>query len=369
MKARLERVEDAERWNQALLQLPDSHILQSWQWGEFKSQYGWRPQRWLWRNQAGDPLAAAQLLIRSSALGLKVAYCPRGPLVDFGDPQLAHHVIDQLQVRAREAGALFLKIDPALPIAFGEPDSRQDRPHPTGQGFAAWLDKRGWHISSEQIQYANTLLLDLQRSEEALLKGMKQKTRYNIRLAARKGVTVRTASVEELPLLYRMYAETALRDGFTIRHRAYYLDLWGRFQRAGLAQGFLAQVEGQPVAGLVLFRFGPTAWYFFGMSTTLHRQKMPNHLLQWEAIRWAKAQGCTRYDFWGAPDHFNERDPMWGVYRFKVGFGAQVVRTLGAWDYPLKPNLYRLYHLALPRALGLLRLLGHRRTQSSLSGP
>ncbi len=369
MSVRLVQPEAPEAWDQALLALPDPHILQSWQWGEFKAQYGWQPQRLLWQGEGGHPRAAAQLLIKAGPRGLRVAYCPRGPLLDYSDAQLYARVITELQQRARQAGALFLKIDPALPLAFGVPQSPEDRPHPMGQAFAAWLAERDWRFSAEQIQFANTLMLDLRLEEEELLRRMKQKTRYNIRLAARKGVTVRRAPLEELPRLYQMYAETSLRDGFVIRQRDYYLDLWGRFQRAGLAQALLAEVEGQPVAALVLFRFGPTAWYFYGMSTAQHRQKMPNHLLQWEAIRWAKAQGCTRYDFWGAPDRFDPQDPMWGVYRFKAGFGAQTVRTLGAWDYPFRPVLYRLYQAALPRLLDLLRLRGRRRTRATLSGP
>jgi lipid II:glycine glycyltransferase (peptidoglycan interpeptide bridge formation enzyme) len=91
------------------------------------------------------------------------------------------------------------------------------------------------------------------------------------------------------------------------------------------------------------------------MSTAAHREKMPNALLQWQAICRAKAAGCTVYDLWGAPDEFSEEDPMWGVYRFKEGLGAQVVRTLGAWDYPVQPRIYRWYTQVLPRILAVMR--------------
>jgi peptidoglycan pentaglycine glycine transferase (the first glycine) len=104
----------------------------------------------------------------------------------------------------------------------------------------------------------------------------------------------------------------------------------------------------------------------YGMSRPIHREKMPNHLLQWEAIRWAKAQGCSIYDFWGAPDDFKSADPMWGVFRFKEGFGAQIVRTIGAWDYASRPILYRLYAVALPKILALMRKLGRVKTMHSL---
>jgi lipid II:glycine glycyltransferase (peptidoglycan interpeptide bridge formation enzyme) len=103
------------------------------------------------------------------------------------------------------------------------------------------------------------------------------------------------------------------------------------------------------------------------MSRELHREKMPNHLLQWEAIRWARAQGCHTYDFWGAPDSFQPGDPLWGVWRFKEGFGGTVIRTLGAWDYPASPGAYAVYTRLLPRLLALMRLRGRRQTRATLA--
>jgi len=195
---------------------------------------------------------------------------------------------------------------------------------------------------------------------------MKPKWRYNIRLAERSGVVVRDGSVSDLPAFYAMYAETGARDGFLVRPFEYYRAIWERFLADGMAHVLLAEVDGpavdrpaadqptsgkavvaRPVAGLILFRFGPTAWYFYGASTGQHRDLMPNHALQWAAMRWAKAHGCTRYDWWGAPDVLAESDPMWGVYRFKQGFGGTVVRYTGAWDLPLSRPGYALYKLAL----------------------
>ena len=107
-----------------------------------------------------------------------------------------------------------------------------------------------------------------------------------------------------------------------------------------MAVPLVAEVDQKPVAGLFIFRFGTQAYYLYGMSSTEHRKMMPNHLLQWEAIRWAKAHGCRTYDLWGAPDNFHEKDPLWGVYRFKRGFSGVVVQHIGAWDRPFQPNLY-----------------------------
>lgn len=209
---------------------------------------------------------------------------------------------------------------------------------------------------------------------------MKQKTRYNVRLASRKGVTVRSGTIKDLDLLYHMYAETSLRDGFTIRNQAYYESVWGTFIQANqslnidsesakkvpMAEALIAEVDQEPVAAVIVFRFGEKAWYLYGMSRAIHREKMPNYLLQWEAIRRAKVAGCHTYDLWGAPNHFDENDPLWGVYRFKEGLGGRVVCHLGAWDLPTRPILYTLYTNILPRILDVMRFRGRKTVKRSL---
>jgi lipid II:glycine glycyltransferase (peptidoglycan interpeptide bridge formation enzyme) len=327
--------------------LPGAHILQSWQWGELKGRYGWRAQRLAWGQEA-----AAQVLTRSTLRGaVKVMYVPRGPLLDWGNAALRAQVLDDLQTLARRERAILLKLDADVP-----------NPEP----LQAELGACGWRFSSDQIQFRNTATLDLTRTEEEILATMKQKTRYNVRLAAKKGVRVRATSAAEFDLLYRMYAETSVRDGFVIRSAEYYKEVWSTLMQAGLAQPLIAEVENEPVGGMVLFKFGGTAWYFYGMSRDAHREKMPNYLLQWEALRWAQAHGCTTYDFWGAPDELDESDSMWGVWKFKEGFGGQFVRGLGAWDYAPSPLLYKLYTAVLPRVLDVLRRRGRAETQRGL---
>jgi lipid II:glycine glycyltransferase (peptidoglycan interpeptide bridge formation enzyme) len=152
-----------------------------------------------------------------------------------------------------------------------------------------------------------------------------------------------------------MYSETALRDGFVIRPVEYYRDAWNSFIARGLAHPLIAKVNGDAVAMVILFRFGDRAWYMYGASRNLHRDKMPNHLLQWQAIRWAKSVGCKVYDLWGAPDQLVESDPMWGVYRFKQGFGASLVKHIGAYDFPSSRLWYWIYMVVIPRLLSLMR--------------
>ncbi|MEN4042490.1 MAG: peptidoglycan bridge formation glycyltransferase FemA/FemB family protein [Anaerolineaceae bacterium] len=363
---------NATRWNEIVASLPGSHILQTWEWGQVKEAYGWQAQRLVWDDPHGSHQAAALLLTRALPLPglsryLRMMYVPRGPLLDWKDLALRRRILDDLQALAKRQGAIFIKIDPEVPIGAGLPGAQEELADPTGVSVQADLIGRGWKFSEGQIQFRNTVWLDLQGTEEALQARMKPKTRYNIRLAERRGVIVRQAAADELPVLYRMYAETSLRDGFVIRPEDYYLLVWRTFMEQGKALPLVAEVEGLPVAGLVLFTYAGKAWYLYGMSSDRHRDKMPNHLLQWEAMRLARLRGCTAYDLWGAPDVFDERDSMWGVYRFKEGLGGKVVRTIGAWDFISGRHRYHLFMRLLPRLLDVMRSRRKTETQQEVS--
>ncbi len=359
-------------WNSLIAALPGAHVLQTWEWGQVKAQYGWQPHQKVWHDEAGNVAAAALVLVRAIpirgfAACLSVAYVPKGPLLDWSDTALRVRVLADLRAFARKKGAIFLKIDPDVLLGTGIPGEANAADNPAGQAFAASLQQAGWHFSQDQIQFRNTVLLDLTPPEDEMLARMKQKTRYNIRLAGRKGVTVRVGTAADLELLYRMYAETAVRDGFVIRDKAYYLAVWQTFLQAGILEPLIAEVEKEPVAAICVFHFAGKAWYIYGMSRAIHRNKMPNYLLQWEAMRRAQAAGCTTYDLWGAPDAFHEGDPLWGVFRFKRGLGGTVARHLGAWDFPLRPLYYRFYTQLLPRLLDIMRRRGKTRTQQNIS--
>ena len=357
-------VDDRRLWNETAGRLGGSHVLQSWEWGEFKARYGWAPRRFVWRSGSGTAVGAAQILERRSRrlAGLRMLYCPRGPLLDWGDESLRKAVLLDLAALANQPGVIMLRIDPEIHCDCpDESDAAASVP-----GLNDDLIHCGWRPGREQVQFRNTFILDLTVDEPSLLASMHQKTRYNIRLAQRHGVSARIGTAADLDLLYRMYAETSLRDRFVIREPAYYQALWGGFLANGRAQFLVAEAEGIAVAALVLFTFGQTAWYLYGMSTSEHRDRMPNHLLQWEAIRWARGQGFLHYDFWGAPDRIAPSDPMWGVFRFKQGFGARLQCTLGALDATHRPALYRLYHSLMPLVLGVMRRRGLSATERTL---
>lgn len=354
-------ITDARVWDRALLSLPNPHILQSWDWGEFKSRHGWRATRLLFDEGAGAVAAASVLERKVPRLPLSILYVAKGPALDWTDMALARRVLEELEHLARRRRALLVKIDPDVYYPEHAPEF-SPRP-PFAHKVAQLFELQGWRFSNEQIQFRNTLLLDLTRTEDELLAAMKQKTRYNVRLAGRRGVTIRRITpayeVEGFPgalaLFYQLYAETAQRDRFIIRPFDYYRDAWGAFLQGGKAHLLLAEFEGETVAGLLVFTFGSVAWYMYGASAWRHRREMPSYLLQWEAIRHVKAAGCTLYDLWGAPDVMDESDPMWGVARFKLGLGGQLACGVGAWDMVVNRIAYQLYQTVLPRYLGWLR--------------
>lgn len=357
-------------WNQLLLQFPDAHILQTSQWAEAKRQNGWRPLYFWQGSNPKAPDALALILRREVSFGgmkFSVLYAPKGPVFHQDRPEIVNSALDFLQDLSRKEKAIFIKIDPDVLLGTGIPGTEEAVPAPQGLALQAELKQRGWIYSQDQIQFRNSVMLDLRKSEDDLLAAMKQKTRYNIRLAARKGVRVRRGEISELPMLYKMYAETAVRDGFVIRHLDYYLSTWRLFIEADMAKILIAEAQNQPVAAVILFHFNGTGRYMFGMSTENSRDLMPNHLLQWEAMRLAKQIGCHTYDMWGAPEVFDESDSMWGVFRFKEGFNGTTIRTLGAWDYTARPWLYRRYTETLPKLLNLLRRRGLKANKRSLN--
>jgi lipid II:glycine glycyltransferase (peptidoglycan interpeptide bridge formation enzyme) len=373
-------------WNSIISKLPNPHFLQTYEWGQVKAKYGWTPLYALWDADGKwkvesdpnllstfhSPVAAALILKRQIirngfAARLSILYAPKGPLLDWTNESLRTRVLDDLQSYARKQGAIFLKMDPDVVLGRGVPDGEDDISDDSGQVVMSELKHRGWRYSSDQIQFKNTVLIDLTPSEDELLANMKQKTRYNVRLAGRKGVSVRIGTLDDLPMLYKMYAETSLRDGFVIRDVGYYKTVWTLFMNSDepTCEPLIAEVNGEPVAAIFVFYFAERAYYVYGMSRSVHREKMPTYLLQWEAMKRAKARGCAVYDLWGAPEVFDESDSMWGVYRFKEGLGGQVVRTLGAYDFAPNPFWYKMYSEIIPRVLDVMRSRGRSKTKQN----
>ena len=308
-----------------LLSLNTPHLLQSPLWGQFKAKFGWEPE--VFRSQSSQ----AQVLFRKLPLGLSLAYLPKGPV---GEDWAS--LWPQIDAACKRRRAVFLQVEPDLAEGDLTPDIADQL-----QGFI---------MEPHTIQPRNTILVDLQVDEEELLAHMKQKTRYNIRLAEKKGVVVRETN--DIQGFYRLMQTTGTRDGFAVHDISYYQKAYEVFSPTGECVLLGAFFENKPLAYLMLFLSGERSWYFYGASDDASRNLMPTYLLQWEAMRWSKAHGATVYDLWGIPDaseaeleeQFMQRsDGLWGVYRFKRGFGGEVVRSAPAFIRVYKPLLYLVF--------------------------
>jgi peptidoglycan pentaglycine glycine transferase (the first glycine) len=379
---------ERNRWNSIISKLPGPHFLQTYEWAQVKAKYGWSPLYGVWTvddkflvfkdpdnwSLDTDHCIAASLILKRQILNngfaarLSILYTPKGPLLDWSNEAVRNRVLNDLQTFAKAQGAIFLKMDPDVVLGRGVPEGEEDTVDNGGQAVMSELERRGWRSSSDQIQFKNTVLIDLKRSDEEILARMKQKTRYNVRLAEKKGAVVRIGTSKDLAMLYKMYVETSVRDGFVIRDEGYYRTVWQTFMASEepTCEPLIAEVDGEPVAAVFVFYFAERAYYVYGMSNSTYREKMPAYLLQWEALKRAKAKRCDMYDLWGAPDVFDESDPMWGVYRFKEGFGGEVVRSLGAWDFAPNPVWYKLYSEIIPRIFDVIRSRGKAKTKQRL---
>lgn len=330
-------------WDQIVTEHPNGHLLQSWGWGELKARSGWRPLRLaLWNRQELRYVAAAQVLRRTAAhlplLAGHLAYLPRGPVLDWSNAELCEAFFSQLAMRLQSQGALTLRVEPNVE-------------HDSVNSMAALQCIEALHMQPVQaVQPLRTIMLDLTASEEQLLAQMKEKWRYNVRLGARKGVKVRVAkTVEDVRAWYSILQTTSERDQFGIHTLEYYLHFWDIFVSQNRARLFLAECEGQLLAGIFVSLCARQAIYLYGASSNEQRQLMPNYVLQWEAMRWAKSQGAYSYDLWGIPPSDAGDEAMAGVYRFKGGWGGRIVQFLGGYEQVYRPITMQVARRFLPR--------------------
>jgi len=332
-------------WADFLSGFPEAHILQTRPWGDLKSAFGWQSGYVLASAGKKSMSMGAQILFRRLPLGLSVAYIAKGPVGSGGGDLAGFQALwPEVDRLCRKRNAIFLKVEPDL----------WERAQTDGgiSSVPSTSPPKGFRPGDQSIQPRRTLVVDLSGSEEQVLARMKQKTRYNIRLAAKKGVVITPS--EDIEAFHRLMMITSERDFFGVHSLAYYRRAYELFAAQGDCAILTAEFEGEPLAALMVFRRGKRAWYFYGASGNAHRERMPTYLLQWEAIRWARAQQCTSYDLWGVPDadeqsledQFMQRSGgLWGVYRFKRGFGGELMRSLGPYDRVYRPAFYALYRL------------------------
>jgi len=343
---RLEEIDDASRWDEFVLARAEYSITHSFGWGELKGAFGWRPRRYI-LSEDGRPRAGAQILSRPvPVVGGELWYAPRGFLVDYGDADLLRELTAALLEPAQKRGAVVLKIEP-----MARPDADLSA-----------LEALGYVRRSRGVQPRHTLYLDLSRDEDDLLAGMDRRTRYNVKLAGRKGVVVRVGNtIDDLNVFYGLLEATIERKHFLVHNPAYYrkvLELFGPTSAV-----LVAEHQGEPLAAAFVLGFGKYAYYAHAASAATRRELKAANKVVWEAVRWAKGAGFEIFDFWGIPRAPSPRNPLYGVYTFKKGFGGETVEFAPPYDLPFKPVKYRLLNAALAlqgawrnvRARGTLR--------------
>lgn len=332
-------------WDAAAVRSPYGHVLQSEAWGRIRAAQGWTPEFL----RIGDALPLALVLWRRLPFGQAIGYVPRGPVFDHRDAAQFDAALAALSGRARERGAIFLKVDPEVPT------ERED--------LLAAYARHGFFRSRQDVQpVLATLEIDLRQGEDAILAAFDKDTRWSVRAAERRGVAVAERSDRvALEAFQTLYAATGRRAGFITRTAGYYGRVWRALLDAGHATLLVATVASQIVAGAMLFWCGDRAIYMYGASDEVARRTYATYLLQWLCVRSARERGCARYDFGGVPREPSPADPMYGVYVFKKGFGGVRRGLAGAYDVTVRPTLYRLWLLTEPRAYQALALLRGRR--------
>ncbi len=343
---------DPEQWNRQILGHPEGSFLQSFEWGEFQEAFGRRVLRASLPNGI-----AAQATTMALPFGMSYLLVSRGPVGEISAAALARW----LAAAGRDAGAIFVRVEP--------PWQRKRAGELSAAGF----------VRTEPVQPATTLVVDLTRTEPELLAAMHPKTRYNIRLAERRGVRVVETGPAGAGVFWQLLTETARRQEFRTHPKRYHDLLAERLVVASLepafvrlqARFFFAEYDGRPLATACIMFFGTTATYLFGGSSSIRRDVMAPYLLRWEIMRRAKALGCERYDMWGiAPlrgamlssqgqarrassgvavspsgqARSVSGEHAWaGFTRFKQGFGGRQVEYVGAWDFVVRSGMYGAY--------------------------
>jgi lipid II:glycine glycyltransferase (peptidoglycan interpeptide bridge formation enzyme) len=341
-----------------------SSFLQSALWGDFKARFGWRAlafdAEWLPAPAQAVPVRRPLLVLwRALVPGISFAYVPWGPELppeegagDTGAGQSEERE-DSSGLRFAVLEELAAALRPGLPkdtafIRFDPPWYSEAMPAVRSVRRAGKKFSR----AAADVQPPDTVLVDLTKPEEELLAAMKNKWRYNIGLAEKKGVAVRQADKahiqQELECYYRLYRETAARDGISIHGPDYYRTLFELAEQNGGADVrlYLASHEGEDIAGIVTLFRKDEGVYLYGASANHKRNLMAPYALQWEAMRDAKASGCLFYDMFGIPPGEDPDHPMAGLYRFKTGFGGSIIHRPGSWDYDCRPLAKALYSTA-----------------------
>ena len=328
-------VKDSEKdlYNQVV-----THVIQSWQWGDFRKKMGLDLVR-LGHFEGNKLISAYQLTFHPVPFfKYTVGYLPKGPMPD-------EKMVEALKTLGERKNAAFIKIEPnVLKIENGK----------------LKMENLGLVPSKKSLFTKYNFLIDLTKTEDQLLAAMHPKTRYNINIAQKKGVTVYdSTSDEDFEIYLKLYFETTKRQKYFGHTSTYHKLVWQTLMQAKMARLLIAKYQGKPLVAWMLLNFGQTIYYPYGGSSKEHKEVMASNLIAWEAIRLGKKNGFKIFDMWGAlaPDA-RESDPWYGFHRFKAGYGPIHVEYVGTYDLILKPSLYNTSNIADKMRWMFLRMRG-----------
>lgn len=287
-----------------------------------------------------------------------VAYLPYGPELE-PDQEIQGAFLEELSESLRShlpQDCMFIRYDLVWESLWANDDDFYNEngmwlgpPDVSTQEFRFNYTTTEWNFkkAGSNILPSNTIFIDLKPDETAILAAMKPKTRYNIGLSARKGVTVRSASIDDIDIWYKLYAETAVRNNFYLHKPEYFTAVLtanaDNSQSPAEVELLIAEHCGVPLAAMFLVITGNRGTYLYGASSSSQRELMATYAMQWHAIKLAKQKGCVAYDLFGVSPDGDESHPMSGLYRFKSGFGGKMFHTMGCWDYPLRKEEYSYF--------------------------
>lgn len=312
------------------------NFQQSLEWAEVKKP-NWKPEVILAEDKNNNIIGSMCVWIRKMPIFGNIMYSARGPVCNTEDISIMEQLTEGAKELAKKYNAIVLRMEPDV-----KSDDKIFRENVTKLGYKIKDDAKDF---KDEIQPRYVFRLDIKgKTEEEVMAGFKQKWRYNIRLASRKGVVIKEGTKEDLKDFHKIMIETGARDGFIIRPLEYFekmYDCLGEHMKV-----LMAYYENKPISGVIPIFYGNKTWYLYGASSNEHRNLMPNYLLQWEMIKMAIARHDDIYDFRGVSGVVDENHPQYGLYRFKQGFGATFTEFIGEVYYPFKPLTYKLYRFS-----------------------
>lgn len=320
-----------------------THPLQSWDWGRFREATGVQVARLGIYNESGKIQTGMQVTFHAiPVLGGQAGYFPKGA-------QPTEEMLSSLQSLGRQVGAVFIKMEPNLQFPAGEKEYFRD--------VEKLIESHGG-VPAQALFTPYSFVLDLTPTEDELMENCKSKTRYNIRLAQKKGVEIVEDTTEAgMEEYIRLLEETTERQNFYAHNSEYFRTMWKIFGGGSMIRILKAVYEGKTLACWILFFFNGVGYYPYGASSREHREVMASNLLMWEALKLAKAEGCTSFDMWGAlgPDA-DPKDKWFGFHKFKEGYSAPLMQSLPTHDLVINPPMYSLFKIGNSLRWSLLRL-------------